>query len=261
MTNINKIILFLIEILIISGCSLEISKTGKAYGGDSLMNSIEQGMFKNGVFDGYVVVGKSAPAIDAVTASTVLLKLNDALGDPEEIPTNIDYSRTDGEVAIGSKNLIIVGTPCDNKLIRELLKISKCDDFFSEDITYINYYSIGGHNVLLITGKESSTIRANAIKVFSNPNNYNLRYPAIIHNLNNIEFKEYVAPEPKEVTNDEPQVEEQEIIEEEPTGTQKTGEEVEQQEPVVSHEEQEVINEPKKENIFEMVIGWFRSFF
>jgi len=268
----KKILFLLMVLILISGCSLELSKTGKAYSSNSLMGVIERDMFKNGIFDGYVVVGKGAPAVDAVTASTILLKLNDALGNPEEIPTNIDYSRTDEEVNIGDNNLIVVGAPCDNKLIRELLDISKCEDFFSEDLTYIDYHSTGRRNVLLITGKKSSTIRANAIEVFSNPNRYNLKYPAIIHNLNNIEFKEYVPPEPEEEIHEEQQIEEQEKIEpkEELKYTQEGVENQEQtvssqeQEPNTNHQEpekQDTIVQQKKENIFKIVINWFSGLF
>ncbi|MFC1801548.1 hypothetical protein ACFLZB_03710, partial [Nanoarchaeota archaeon] len=59
---------------------------------------------------------------------------------------------------IRNNNLILIGTPCSNSKIAELLEISDCDSYFNNNEALIKAVDYNGNLALIVTGKTSSEV-------------------------------------------------------------------------------------------------------
>ena len=114
----------------------------------------------NNAFDGYSVVGSSSHGEKYLADSDILSALKRTYG--LAIPNN--SSVLDSEVKdFYAQNTILVGTPCNNSLVRQYLEISEaeCETFFNPGDAVVASKQWGnGFDSILVSGYDSGGVRA-----------------------------------------------------------------------------------------------------
>jgi hypothetical protein len=106
--------------------------------------------FSGDQFDGYIVVGKDGTALDVLGQNAIAMKVNLYAGVPQS-----GIIKVDNEVDLDN-NLILIGNPCVNMLVNELLEEpSPCDKDFPAGKAYIRYYSVDGYEYIVAAGNDA----------------------------------------------------------------------------------------------------------
>ncbi|MBS3108078.1 hypothetical protein J4468_04150 [Candidatus Woesearchaeota archaeon] len=120
------------------------------------------------------IVGDKGFATDSVAVSLITSNLQFLSGNNQITPLLILTSEVTSS-NIANSNLILVGDPCRNDLVREYLGLLKCEDWaYPAGKGVIKFYEDGGYGILIVAGKTADDV-LKAAKVISNHNQYSLK--------------------------------------------------------------------------------------
>lgn len=124
---------------------------------------------RSGVYNTQIVTGVSGTSSDVIAA----IEINEYLNDFAQVP--LGSTVLDNEVADKERNLILIGSPCDNKLMAQMLgNPIPCDAGMPEigGVLHIINYKTYSH--LLVTGKDPDDVRraARALREYDTYEDY-----------------------------------------------------------------------------------------
>lgn len=131
---------------------------------------------KNGRFNGYIVIGDTAPAEDVLSATDIAKSIS------EYSDVNVGSARLASEISDPfSMNLIVVGNPCNNEVAAELIYSTSdvssfnCRAYFNKPGRWtIKLFENNGHIQILVAGYTEKDTR-NAAKVLAHWKDYHLK--------------------------------------------------------------------------------------
>jgi hypothetical protein len=143
---------------------------------------------RNDAFDGTLVIGMAAPSIDVMAVTNI------GMGLQAELKTSMPSTATKFDKDITnpkSMNLIVVGTPCKNKVTSELLdNIDDCSYGVTPGYARIKLISSNNRYQLLMYGASNDDTNK-ASQIIQNYKNYRLRGNDIIINTATGEIKDF----------------------------------------------------------------------
>ncbi|MBN1156680.1 hypothetical protein JXA85_03630, partial [Candidatus Woesearchaeota archaeon] len=123
---------------------------------------------EDGVFDGYFVIGDSSPPEDVITLTNIIAQFQ---SEQPEIPIPVSAMKLASEIPSSyTQDMIVLGYPCDNQVIGELLGLANCNDF-DVDGGLLKLFNVNGHAVVVVSGS-NATNRALAGNVLVNYEDY-----------------------------------------------------------------------------------------
>lgn len=133
---------------------------------------------KGNSFDGVMAVGDKAPSEDVIGISDIAMSIQQANIPKNGINIEIGATYLVSEVPnLYGTNAILVGTPCVNKLVAELMNsdLTKCsgNDYlgFEKGQGIIKLYEVSGKAYVLVTGYSPADVRM-ATKALANYGDY-----------------------------------------------------------------------------------------
>lgn len=133
---------------------------------------------KGNSFNGVLVIGDKAPAEDVIGISDIAVSLQQANIPQTGINIEIGATKLVSEVPdLYDSNAILVGTPCVNKFVAELMKsdLTKCSGNnyldFEKGKGIIKLYEVSGKVYVVATGYSPADVRK-ATKVLANYGDY-----------------------------------------------------------------------------------------
>ncbi len=144
----------------ISVCMIMILLSAIAYAG---LENFPENFMDGDNFDGYIVVGKDGKSPDVLGQAALGMKINLYAGKPQ-----IRITKLDDEVSLDN-NLILIGNPCVNQLVAELLDDpAPCDKDFPIGRAYIRFIEKDGNNYIIAAGNtpEENRFAAEYLSLF-----------------------------------------------------------------------------------------------
>lgn len=133
---------------------------------------------KDEKFNGIIVVGQSAPALDVISATDIAVSLQYAIIEESNkiVPIEVGAVKIDNEVADPlHQNIITIGTPCVNSVTAQLMgNPENCIGMFDIGDGLLKLYYNNGYYQLVVTGYSKEDVRR-AAKVLAEYYKYDLR--------------------------------------------------------------------------------------
>jgi len=117
---------------------------------------------ESGEFRGYFIVGDESDPLDVISMIDIAVTLQAAGQAKEGKKIDVHSSRLASEVnTLFHNDAIVVGTPCENEWITELVDAESCETAFGLNTGdgLIKYVQKHDQNFLIVTGKTSADVR------------------------------------------------------------------------------------------------------